>query len=320
MKPDTLMGYQSGLLTVIAPASPSARGSRRYFVRCRCRRELLLYENKITGAQAFRSCGCKGRAVVPPPWTEDELAILRTEYPRLGYRTSEKLLNRDPVAVRRKAGQLGVRYQGPFYRDDMWTEEDDALLREHYPKGGSIACLDLFPSRSKTAISDRAYLLKIKCEPEYLFGLWSEREVSILRKHYYRGGTEGVHKHLPERSLAAIAGKVTQLGLKMRPAWTKKEDREFKKLYVEGGSLACAERWPKRTKQSLRSKARELGVRYRYWHWNDDELEILKREYPLGGWRAVNALLPHRNSGSIWSACRDYGVRYIPMAKREETP
>lgn len=42
-----------------------------------------------------------------------------------------------------------------------WTSEEDAIIAEHYPKGGSSLCKEHLPHRSVSSIEQHAHKLKV---------------------------------------------------------------------------------------------------------------------------------------------------------------
>lgn len=104
-----------------------------------------------------------------------------------------------------------------------WSEAEDAVLREHYPIGGTRACAPLLPQRSKLAVKNRAgIILKLRApqstawtpERETLFKqMWqSSTPVATMIKTF--GGAF---------TASAIGGKARRLGLPPRRAERKVE-------------------------------------------------------------------------------------------------
>ena len=313
---DPLMGRQIHHLTVIAPASESPKGTKRYFVRCQCGTEMLLYERQVSGNAMRKSCGCRGKAT-GSGWSEEQLGILRREYPKVAGRCTV-LIGRSRAQVRRKAGMLGIKFVGQGFREGQWTAEEDEIIRQHYPRGGTAACLPFLPTRSKSAARDRAHHLGVKCPRENIPCIWTDEERAHVRRHYRKGGWKAVAKYLPHRSGDSITAIAHQMGLHVKMPWSAKDNREFRKLYEEGGSVRCMERWPEKSVDAIRSKARTLGVRYDKNYWSEEEDQIAREKFPLGGWKAVHALLPHRGERAIHAYCTKYKIRYIGWTEEED--
>ncbi|HHA1936163.1 TPA: hypothetical protein ACOEP6_004666 [Enterobacter ludwigii] len=84
-------------------------------------------------------------------WRQDEIDVLRTYYPVEGKKIAARLPDRGPEAVKLKANELSIKFQGDdLYR--IWSEEEWALLTQNdfLP----IARLrELFPQRSRASVS-----------------------------------------------------------------------------------------------------------------------------------------------------------------------
>lgn len=315
--PDPLMGKTFDLITVLAPAADSVKGSKRYFVRCRCGTEMLVYERRLIGTPRIKSCGCRGKDAKPKPWTEEQLEIIRREYPLKGGLCAPQV-GRSPHQVRRKANELKVAFVGKLQRRGLWSEEEDNIIREHYPHGGTAACLPFLPERTKHATRDRAHQLRIGCPMEERHGIWTKPERALVRKYYPEGGWRAVKPHLPHRSANSIQNIATTMGVQVKKSWTKAEEREFKKLYLKGGAKACKERWPERTIVSIRGKARTMKLRYMKNWWTPEEDRIVREHFPTGGWRAVHALLPHRGEGAIHGYCTKHKIKICRWSPEED--
>jgi len=112
-------------------------------------------------------------------WSKEEEAILREHYQTA---TAEELLallpGRSTLAITKRADILhltnGVRKDWAGYKanperraakwEKIWTPEEDALLREHYPKGTPELLLQSLPGRTRGSIDRRAARLGVKKE------------------------------------------------------------------------------------------------------------------------------------------------------------
>lgn len=52
--------------------------------------------------------------------------------------------------------------------DALWSDEERAILRAVYPKGGWKAVKELLPHRSRSGIYCRAHVEKVRCSDELL--------------------------------------------------------------------------------------------------------------------------------------------------------
>lgn len=124
----------------------------------------LACEREYERIKSGRSGACK-RA----PWPPEEEQLIRDMYPSVG-RTGilELLPHRTASAVRNKVAELGVRYSGGVMprsavacRAPDWSADEDRIMFEVYPLGGSAAVMPLLPGRSQTAITKRAHRLGV---------------------------------------------------------------------------------------------------------------------------------------------------------------
>lgn len=62
-----------------------------------------------------------------------------------------------------------------------WTEDEDNILQEYYPKEGGLVCHRL-PGRTRNACKNRAQYIRLQRQEEHKFSRWTEEEDAILRK------------------------------------------------------------------------------------------------------------------------------------------
>lgn len=196
-----------------------------------------------------------------------------------------------------------------------WSEAEDNILREYYPKmkKGVTA---LLPGRTEAACAIRAGHLNV-----YIYGRpWSKEEDAVLREKYPQIG-EKVIEFLPDRSRAACRKRAAELEIPhVRGAWTKQEDDILCKYYPIMG-IAIRDRLPYRSRQSIYCRAIRLGLSREEdieekkrakaqtaenhaskpprKPWSAEEEEILRAKYPLMGAK-VQEYLPERSVSSIY--------------------
>ena len=87
-------------------------------------------------------------------WTEEELVLLRAEYPRLGIDGVERLLpNHSRAAIKTKVAHLALRFTSSKKRP--FTAEEDSILARVYPEKGMNGVRPLLPGRSEQSIYNR---------------------------------------------------------------------------------------------------------------------------------------------------------------------
>jgi hypothetical protein len=107
--------------------------------------------------------------------------IVRERYPTQGASGClQALPGRNLKTIRGRAARLGVKMlsevKGASQRAlqaarpsaRVWSEVELAALHEHYPLGGSAACVEYLPGRSVHSINTRASLLGIRLTLEVI--------------------------------------------------------------------------------------------------------------------------------------------------------
>ena len=109
----------------------------------------------------------------------------------------------------------------------VWSGKEDCVLRKVYPANGVEGVLLLLPYRTKTAILLRARRLKV----QYVAHIWTEKEISAVKKYYPLGGYLEVQKYLEKhRSRRSISYKARQLGVNR--LWEDLSGKYIGKLFV----------------------------------------------------------------------------------------
>lgn len=135
---------------------------------------------------------------------------------------------------------------------------------------------------------------------------------TIVIESYEAGG----YKLCKNRLLAEYNIDVTESVLKARAqkfnisssnfvkAWSEAEIAVLKQYYEVGGYKLCLKYLPDRTKFAIQARAKYLnliapGANKVNASWSSDELAILTKLYPIGGWKLVQTKLPNRSEKSI---------------------
>jgi len=102
-----------------------------------------------------------------------------------------------------------------------WTKDEDAVIRNHYPKIGS-ECKEFLDGRSIMQIQNRAQHLGVKCIVTSRKGIqlkktkeqkeWTKYEMRVLKKNYTGMGM-GVQELLPDKTCGQIFGMQKKLKL-----------------------------------------------------------------------------------------------------------
>lgn len=111
---------------------------------------------------------------------------------------------------------------------------------------------------------------------------------------------------------------------RLQKPWTEEEVALLKEKYEIMTKWELLELFQGRSWQSIKSKAKLLGLKksdemitesqrlgnkYRSNVWSDEELEILRKYYPIGGYKLVQEKLPHRNKDAIQVKAHALGLK-----------
>ena len=144
-------------------------------------------------------------------WTEDEIKLLYTYYPKLGTACIKFLPNRTKHAIKDQANLLGIKYDFESSERRRYTIKDDQFLIEHYQKCGAAYCAANLNKSVASVKSRAAKVLNItKSAPKP----WSANEVAILKELYPKVGAFGLVDKLPDRKVVDIRKKAYRLGIK----------------------------------------------------------------------------------------------------------
>lgn len=130
-----------------------------------------------------------------------EIDILKEHYEAEGPRAIlARLPGRRYQGVATFARSLGLKCDRkvlPKVNLSTWSDEEEAVLRKHYPKGGPKECLKHLPGRNYRQVTHRARRLKLKAPrgktPEQLAAL-ERAKVEAQQKKYQAQFVNFVHK------------------------------------------------------------------------------------------------------------------------------
>ena len=89
-----------------------------------------------------------------------------------------------------------------------WTEEERALVRQHYRRKGAAWCAAQLPGRSAHAVRAEARALSVAVDAR-----WTRAECEILLREWGDVAERTLRKMLPGRTWCSIAQKARKLGL-----------------------------------------------------------------------------------------------------------
>lgn len=91
----------------------------------------------------------------------------------------------------------------------IWSNEEIALLRKHYPLLGAKACIPHLQNKTARQIRHKARCLHLEVVSHH----WSEKEIEIIHSHYPTGGPKACRARGIERSMTAIKSKARDMGV-----------------------------------------------------------------------------------------------------------
>lgn len=191
-----------------------------------------------------------------------------------------------------------------------WSEAELALIREHYgTRQGLDVLLRALPERTKAAIQAMGHKLGVSGKSER----WTAPTHRRFIRAFQRGGLEAAKREFPDLPGWKLRDRARYYGVfrLSQPTWSQAEQNLLIRAMASGGISAAYAALPGRSQRAIRQKAQRLELRGNHdgWRtWGADDLDVLKRAYPAGGWRGVHRLLPWRTRTAIIQAAIRYGV------------
>lgn len=139
---------------------------------------------------------------------------------------------------------------------------------------------------------------------------WTIEDEDLMRKYYPSMGSKVKSMLSIERSNQTITAKAIRMGLKYEGNNWKKDDKIF--LKENYGKLSNKEIAIKlnRTESSIIHMAHYLKMKDLYHIWSDEEIEVLKKFYPLEG-KKVADRLPYKTEKQCRSKAIELKIKYI---------
>lgn len=141
--------------------------------------------------------------------------------------------------------------------DNRWTEDEDNIIKENYPKLGALGTSKLLKRRSRSKITDRARKLGVRFSTHW----WSEEEDKVLQE-FWVDNREKALDILKNRSFS----KCQQRALKLRLLqdnyyWSDYEIKLLKKYYPLGGKHEVKKYISSKTLDQIAYKASTLKLK-----------------------------------------------------------
>lgn len=258
-------------------------------------------------------------------WSEEELTILRENYPKVGLKVTAMLPNRTYNSVRGMVScmKLTRKENGR----NPWTDEEIEILKQWYPIDPKEAARRI-PFHTEGSISVKASQLGFTKKEEKEEAPWTEEEEDALRI-WFPVSMQEAEKHITAHPRNSIQAKAVQLGLKETVSvddtgdkarqvrkWTEQEDEIIRMFYPDEGPNVH-QRLEGRTSSACVIRASVLGITYakndsRYWTKEEDEL--LRKNWGTEGLRVVSRL-KDRSELSCVVRARNLGLENPPKGE-----
>lgn len=197
-------------------------------------------------------------------------------------------------------------------RVQYWSPDEEAILTEFYPtEKGKVA--NRLPGRTPNMCYQRAKVLGLS-NPQ---NEWSKDELDVLQKYYPIEGT-AVSNRLPNRTPWACRACAMRLNIPLKGKrfipWTPEEDEILRRHYSDEGQTV-QKRIPNHTAGACIWRARMLGLKSNRKRvkkdsevepssgpWTKEELEILKKYYPVEKSKVAQRLIGRSGRACISKA------------------
>lgn len=190
--------------------------------------------------------------------------------------------------------------------NDNWIKEDEDLVRNYYPRIGTRVKSMLSVERSSDAIRTKANKMGVY----YMGNNWMKADEDLMTKYYPSIGTKIKSMLSIERNSNEIQLKAGMMGLIYKGnRWDEKDKKFLTDNYGKLSNDEIAEKLSK-TKSSVSNMIHALKLIDLYHFWNDEEIEILKKYYPLEG-KNVADRLPYKTKKQCLSKAHTLKLRSV---------
>lgn len=191
-----------------------------------------------------------------------------------------------------------------------WTSKEIKLLKKYYPGSSWEYLLDIFSSRTKKSVAEKARRMNIQRKNNSK--KWTKKEIKLLYKYYPNANRSKLKKKLPKRTWLAISSKAQKLNIKRAVSWQIDIRKEkLKELYFDKDmNIRECEKHLKCSNQAIISRLREWfpkkyakkleRVNYKY-KVNEIKTIVENSGYKLIKYKQVNGYV--RTSDKIIVSC-----------------
>lgn len=190
-------------------------------------------------------------------WTQDEINILKENYPLMSAKKLMELLpNKNWHAIRNKVRNLKFKKDG--YTEGKWTKREDKILLNKYPILSNNEIKKLIPHRTIASIKIRANkFLKLKKKP-----IWNKKETNIIKTKYPILPIKKLRELLPNKTISSIKDKsrALQLYKEYEFLWSEQEDIILTENYPSLLMNKLKRLLPNRTENAISTRAGKLNI------------------------------------------------------------
>lgn len=141
-------------------------------------------------------------------FTDDDIDFLRIYYPLGDWDT---IFNHIPdtskSSIHSLMSKLNIKADR-YYEDNIWTEDELAILCENYVYGNKDKLCEMLPNRNYKAITTKAKRIGLSTR-EY----WSVEEQKYLQQFYHTKSLDEIMNRFPNRSRNAVIAQAQKLNL-----------------------------------------------------------------------------------------------------------
>lgn len=133
----------------------------------------------------------------------------------------------------------------------------------------------------------------------------------IIERYNNGESPDKLSKSYTDYSPYIIRENLKYYGVFKSPYFTQTELKEIKDDYLNGLSICEISEKFNRREDVIRKKLQEVGIynTKNYEVYSDEEINILKKYYPIGDWDKLFKLLPNRNKQSIVTKASKLGIK-----------
>lgn len=239
-------------------------------------------------------------------WSDAELNVLYSMHETNTLNAiSNKLKGRSPKAIKKKLDELGLECVV------KWSDEDIAILKEYYPKGGSKLVKRKGVDKPTNLIASKANSMGLKLNVSRVS--WSDAEVEILIKYY---GIEGMNvlKRLPGKNRLSVINKLNTINTYYREKYSY-WSAEDKRLLIENKDKPIEELvviLNQRSKEDIEDLVSYYRWKYVnnnvYTRWSEEEIDFLIANYGVYDISDLQKMGLRKSRSAIYNKVNNLGL------------